>query len=73
VNDRDIKKLILLKLHHGAGRDGVYAAIGPPLSPRAIDAGVVNFRTTFAILVDRQLLPLTAQIEQLQNVVEDLE
>jgi hypothetical protein len=33
----------------------------------------VDLGTTFAILIDRQLLPLTAQIEQVQNVVEDLE
>jgi hypothetical protein len=29
-------------------------------------------RVAFAILVDRQLLPLTTQIQDLQNVVEDL-
>jgi hypothetical protein len=33
----------------------------------------VDFGTTVAILVDRQFLPLTPQIEQLQNVVKDLE
>jgi len=33
---------------------------------------VVNFRTTFAIFFDRQLLPLTPHVEQSQNVVEDL-
>jgi hypothetical protein len=29
----------------------------------------VRFRLAFAILVDRQLLPLTTQIQDLQNVV----
>src|SRR5271157_2912001 len=69
VNDRDIEKLVLVELHHRAGKNGVDAAIGLPPSPRAIDPRVVNLRTTFAILVDRQLLPLTTQIKQVQNVV----
>src|SRR3954469_2885376 len=73
VEDRDIKQLVLVKFPHGALKNGGDAAIGLPAAPSAIDAGVVDLRTTFAILVDRQLLPLTPQIEQLQNVVEDLE
>ena len=32
----------------------------------------MRFRVAFAIVVDRQLLPLTTQIQDLQNVVEDL-
>jgi hypothetical protein len=42
---------------------------GPP-PPDAINARVVNFQAAFAILVDRQFLPLAAQIHVLQNVVE---
>src|SRR3954451_5609409 len=73
VDDRDIKQRVLVKFPHGALKNGVDAAIGLPASPSAIDAGVVDLRTTFAIFVDRQFLPLTSQIEQLQNVIEDLE
>src|SRR3954464_11547260 len=73
VDDGDIKKLVLVKFQYGALKNGVDAAIGFPSSPSTIDARVVDHGTTFAILVDRQLLPLTAQIEQVQNVVEDLE
>src|SRR5580693_2931008 len=72
MNDRDIEKLVLVELHHRTAKNGVDAAIGLPPSPRAIDPRVVNLRTTLAILVDRQLLPLTTQIKQVQNVVEDL-
>lgn len=32
----------------------------------------MNFRAAVLILFDRQFLPLTPQVEQLQNVVEDL-
>ena len=72
MNDRGIEKVVLMELQHRAGKNGVDAAIGLPPSPDAINARVVSFRVAFAILVDRQLLPLTPQIKQLQNVVEDL-
>jgi hypothetical protein len=62
VDDRDIKKRVLMKLHHRAGKDRVLAAIGFPPPPSAIDAGIVDLGTTFAILVDRQFLPLATQI-----------
>ena len=73
VDDRDIKQLVLVKPHHGALEDGVDAAIGLPSPEGTIDAGIVDLGTAFAIFVNRQFLPLTPQIEQLQNVVEDLE
>jgi hypothetical protein len=47
------------------------ASIGLPLSKRAIDARVMNFRTTVSISFDRQFFPLAPQIEHLQNVIED--
>jgi hypothetical protein len=69
VSDRNIKELVLEEFQHGGLKNRVYAAIGRPAPPSAINADVVNFRTTFAILI----VALVAQIEQLQNVVEDLE
>src|SRR4051794_10162666 len=73
MDDADIKQRVLVKLQHRALKDGVDAASGRPSPPSAIDAGVMDLRTTCIILIDWQLLPLTAQIELLQNVVEDLE
>src|SRR3954447_21919824 len=73
VNNGGIKQLVLMKLHHRAGKNGVDAAVCFPPPPSAIDAGVVDLRTTFAIFLDRQLLPLAADIEQVKNIVEDLE
>src|SRR4051812_13709042 len=73
MDDGGVKQLVLVKFQHRALKDGVDAAIGLPPPPSAIDAGVVDLRTAFAILVDRQLLPLAAHIELLQNIVEDLE
>src|SRR4051794_27333818 len=72
VEDRNIEKFVMVELHHRTSKNGGDAAIGLPPPPRAIDPRVMNLRTTFAILVDRQLLPLTTHIKQVQNVVEDL-
>jgi hypothetical protein len=73
VDDRDIKQLVLVKLHYRASKNGINAAIGLPSSEGTIDAGIVDFGTAVVAPFDWQLLPLTPQIEQLQNVVEDLE
>jgi hypothetical protein len=72
-DDRAIKQRVLVKLHHRAGENGIDAAVGLSSPKRTINARVVDFATAVLILVDRQFLPWAAQIEQLQNVVEDLE
>src|ERR1700722_17544784 len=72
VIDYEVEELVLMKLVHRAGKNPVNAAIGlpPPQCPK--DARVVDFRTIFVILFDRQRLPLTAHAQQLKGVVEDL-
>jgi hypothetical protein len=70
VNDRRIEEAVLMKPQYRAGKNGVYAAVGHPAPPNAINARVVSFSAAFAILGDRQLLPLATQIHALQNVVE---
>src|SRR5271165_6476958 len=70
VNDRRIEEAVLMKPRHRTGENGVDAAVVHPPPPDAINARVVSFQAVFAILVDRQLLPLAAQIHVLQNVVE---
>ncbi len=72
MNDRRIEPAILMKLQHRACENSVHAAVVDPSPPDAVNARVVCFRLALAILVDRQLLPLTTQIQNLQNVVEDL-
>ena len=71
VNDRNIQAVVLMKLQHRTGKNGVDAAIGYPPPPDAINPRVVNFKTPLAILFDRQFLPLATQIQHPQNVVED--
>src|ERR1700712_660092 len=72
MNDRRIKPAVLMKLRHRASENGVHAAVVHPSPPDAVNARVVCFRLALAIFVDRQLLPLTPQIQDFQNVVEDL-
>ena len=62
-----------MKLQHGAREDGVDAPSGLPPPEGTIEARMVDFRATIRIAFDRQLLPLTAHVEQPKNVVEDLE
>ena len=73
VDDGEIKKIVLVKLQDGSCKDGINAAVGLPPPEGTINACVVDFRTALVISFDRQFLPLTADIEQPQNVVEDLE
>src|SRR3984885_3379820 len=70
-NDRRIETAVLMKPRHRASENRVHAAVVDPAPPDTVNTRVVRFRLAFAILVDRQLLPLTTQIQELQNVVED--
>ena len=64
VNDRNIQAVVLMKLQHRAGKNGVDASIDYPPPPDAINPRVVNFRTPLAIFFDRQFLPLATHIQQ---------
>ena len=72
MNDRRIETAVLMKPRHRPSENSVHAAVVHPAPPDAVNARVVCFWVAFAILADRQLFPLTAQIQDLQNVVEDL-
>ncbi|MCX4150907.1 MULTISPECIES: hypothetical protein [Paraburkholderia] len=71
VDDREFKQPVLMKLAHRARKNRVDATIGLPSPQRPIDARVVDFRATFSIPFDRQRLPLSSHVQQLQDVVED--
>ncbi|KAE8755686.1 MULTISPECIES: hypothetical protein [Paraburkholderia] len=71
VDDREFKQPVLMKLAHRARKNRVDATIGLPSPQRPIDARVVDFRATFGIPFDRQRLPLSSHVQQLQDVVED--
>ena len=72
MNDCQVKQAVVMKPAHRASKDGIHAAIGLPATKRSIDARVMNFWVTFCIPRDWQHLPLTAHVQHLQDVVEDL-
>jgi hypothetical protein len=72
MNDRGIEAAILMQLGYRTRENGVHAAHVHPPPPTTVNACLVDFRLAAVILVDRQLLPLAAQIQDLQNVVEYL-
>ncbi|MBV8397311.1 MAG: hypothetical protein JOZ17_01040 [Acetobacteraceae bacterium] len=52
VDDREIKQIVLVKLHHRAGKNSIDAAIGLPSAEGTINAGIVDFRTTIVVPLD---------------------
>jgi hypothetical protein len=60
-----------MKLAYRTEQNGVHAAVRFPAPEGAVDARMVNFRTTHLIRFDRQFLPLATQIKHFQDVVED--
>lgn len=72
VNDREVQELVLTKPVHRPCENRVDAAIGLPPPQCPIDACLVDFRATFGIPFNRQRLPLTSHVQELQDVVEDL-
>jgi hypothetical protein len=52
MDDRDIKQLVLVKLHHRAGENGIDAANGLPSPEGIIDAGIVDFGTAVIVPFD---------------------
>jgi hypothetical protein len=70
VDDSRVEKISLMKGRYRIGENGVKTAIGLPSSKGAINACIMNFGTALFILINGQLFPLTAQVKQLQNVIE---
>src|SRR5271165_792803 len=60
-----------MKLQYRPREDRIETAIRLPPSKRAIDTSVVNLRASVLILFNRQFLPLTAGVQQLQNVTKE--
>src|SRR5271157_2605085 len=60
-----------MELQYRPREDRIETAIRLPPSKRAIDASVVNLRTSVRIPFNRQFLPLTADVQQLQNVTKE--
>src|ERR1700757_3069437 len=70
MDDRGVEELGLMKLQYRSREDRFETAIRLPPAKRAIDPRVVNLRASIAILRNRQFLPLTPHVQQLQNVTK---
>ena len=71
VNDGCVEKIGLMKRSHRFCKDSFEAAVGLPLSKRAINPPAMNFWTAIPISSDRQFFPWTPEIKRLQNVIKD--
>jgi hypothetical protein len=60
-----------MKLQYRPREDRIETAIRLPPSKHAIDPGIVNLRVSVLILFNRQFLPLTPRVQQLQNVTKE--
>ena len=71
VNHADIKQLLLVKLQNRTRENGIKAALSLIAPKSGIDTSVVDFRLPRFVLLDRQFFPLTAEVQEFQDVVED--
>jgi len=71
MNNADVEELFLVKMRHGTREDGIEAPLGLKAPKSAIDAGVVDLWHPSLSSLDGQLFPLTSEVQQFQNIVED--
>src|ERR1700760_541631 len=70
VDDGHVEKVALMKPQHYDRENDIETATGLPASKGAINSRVVDLGAPFGVVCNRQLLPLTSQIQQFQDVVE---
>jgi hypothetical protein len=71
VNDTDIKMPFEGQDRRSTLKNGIQAPLGFVAPKGGIDPGVMNFRLPRFGLLDRQFFPLTTEVQEFQNVVED--
>ena len=71
MNDRGIEQARAMKDPDRCRENRIKAAMRFPIPEHAINPGMVNLRMPLLVLLNRQLLPLAAQIQKPQNIVED--
>ena len=70
VDDGHIEKAALVEPQHYDRENDIETATGLPPPKGAINPGVVDLGAPLGVLCNRQLLPLTSQVQQFQDVVE---
>src|SRR5271166_635138 len=70
MDDGHVEKVGLTKPQYHDRENDIETAVGLPPSKSAINTGVMDLRTSFRILFNRQCLPLISNVQQFQDVVE---
>jgi hypothetical protein len=70
VDDGHVEKAALVEPQYHDRENDIETAAGLPPPKGAINTGVVDLGGPFGILCNRQFLPLTAQVQQFQDIIE---
>ena len=71
MDNRDIQQVTLMKLQNRTQKNRRDAALRFPASKQTTNPRVGDFGVSVRIDSDRQRFPLTTDVKQVQNVVED--
>lgn len=71
VNDAEVKMPFEGQDRHRSRENGIEAPMNFITPKCSIDSGVVNFWLPLFVLFDGQLFPLTTEVQEFQNIVED--
>ena len=71
VDDADIEAIVLVKMQHRARENNIKATAIFEAPEGPIDPGVVDLRSSIFVLFNGQLLPLTAEVQQLEDVIKN--
>ena len=72
VNDAEVKMPFEGQYRHRSRENCIEAPMNFITPKCSIDSGVVNFWLPLFVLFDGQLLPLTTEVQEFQNIVENL-
>jgi hypothetical protein len=70
MDDAEVEEPFEGQYRHRTRENGIEAPMGFITPKGGIDPGVVNFRFPLYVLFDGQFFPLTAKVQEFQNVVE---
>ena len=70
MDDADVEEPFEGEYRHRTRENGIEASLSFVAPKGGINPGVVNFRSPLNVLLNGQFFLLTAEVQQLQNVVE---
>ena len=70
MDDSQVEKVGLVKPQYHGNENDIETATGLPPSKGAINSSVVDLWATLSVLCNRQFFPLTPQVQNFQDVIE---